>query len=202
VNALTIALSRWVETIANESAQLDVLTLKRLRMLTGRSIRFEMGAGDTTTVNFESDRVRLGVGSGDRPSVIVRGTPVALASAFIGAGKSGGISIEGDETVLEQFRGIVRDFRPDLLLPLQNLVGIPAAETITSLFEVGVSALSAVGRALGDEGSRLARRGAGQRYLTKPDFDAFIDTMRALRVRIDRLDVRANIVERTRGGDE
>ena len=202
MNALTIALSRWVETIANESAQLDVLTLKRMRMLTGRSIRFEMGAGDTTTLSFEADRVRLSMDSGDQPSVIVRGTPVALASAFIGAGKSGGISIEGDETVLAQFRGIVRDFRPDLLSPLQGLVGTPAAETITSLFEFGVSALSAVGRALGDEGSRLARRGASQKYLTKADFDAFIDTMRALRVRIDRLEVRTNIVERARGGDE
>jgi ubiquinone biosynthesis protein UbiJ len=204
VTPLTIALRRWVETLANESAHLDPLTRKRIGALAGRSISIETSpTGEATTLHFDGDSIRLSSGSIDAPSVIVRGTPTALASAFVGVGSTGsGVSIEGDEVVLDQFRSIVRDYRPDVLTPLENLVGKDAAQAITSVIELGFAAISAIGRSLGDEGSRLAREGVRQKYLTKPEFDSFLDSIQALRVRIDRLAVRTDAVERARACDE
>ena len=199
-----IALTRWVETLANGSAQLDPLTRKRLGALAGRSIAIELDpTGETTTLHFDGDSIRFTSGSADAPSVIVRGTASALAGAFVGASSGrGGIAIEGDEAVLDRFRSIVRDYRPDVLAPLENVVGRQAAQAMTSVFELGFAALSAIGRSLGDEGGRLAREGARQKYLTAPEFDAFLASIQALRIRVDRLKVRTDVVEHERGRDE
>jgi ubiquinone biosynthesis protein UbiJ len=191
-------LTRWAETLANESANLDALTRTRLRALTGRSIAIVIDPpGETTTLRFDNESIRLSTGKADAPSVIVRGAPLALASAFLGSGGRGGLSIDGDEVVLTQFRSIVRDFRPDVLSPLENLVGRDAAQSIANVFEVGFSTLAALGRSLGDEGGRLAKEGARQRYLTTGDFDTFIASMQALGVRVDRLAARVEIIEQT-----
>jgi len=204
VNPLTSALTRWAEMLANESAQLDPLTQKRLRGLDGHSIAIEFDpSGETTTLQFDGDSIRVATGHIDAPSVIIRGAPSALAAAFVGARvrTGGGITIEGDEVVLSQFRGIVRDYRPDFFEPLESLVGIRAAQAITSLFEVGFSALSAIGRSVAGEGERLARTGVRQRYLTSPELESFLESIQALRVRIDRLNVRTNVIEQARSGE-
>ncbi len=193
-------LTRWVETLANGSANLDSLTRTRLRALSGHSIAIVVDPpGETTTLEFDDASIRLRPGTTHAPSVIVRGAPIALAGAFLGSGGRGGLSIDGDEVVLSQFRSIVRDYRPDLLSPLENLVGKDAAQSIANVFEVGLSTLAAIGRSLGDEGARLAKEGARQRYLTASEFDAFIASMQTLRVRVDRLAARIEIVERTSG---
>jgi ubiquinone biosynthesis accessory factor UbiJ len=200
VSPFATLLTRWVETLANESANLDSLTRTRLRALAGRSIAIVVDPpGETTTLRFDDESIRLSPGAADAPSVIVRGAPMALAGAFLGGGARGGLSIDGDEVVLSQFRSIVRDFRPDVLSPLENLVGRDAAQSIANVFEVGLSALAAIGRSLGDEGTRLAKEGARQRYLTASEFDAFIGSMQALRIRFGRLAARTEIVERTTG---
>ncbi len=189
-------LTRWAETLANESTSLDSLTLTRLHGLSGRSIAIVIDpSGETTTLQFSDGSIRVNPGAIDTPSVMVRGTPVALASAFLGNGGRGDLTIDGDEIVLSQFRSIVHDYRPDVLSPLENLVGKDAAKSIANVFEVGFSALAAIGRSLGDEGTRLAKRGAQQRYLTASELDAFIASMQTLRVRVDRLTARTGIVE-------
>jgi ubiquinone biosynthesis accessory factor UbiJ len=200
VSPFATVLARWVETLANESANLDSLTRTRLRALSGRSIAIVIDPpGETVTLQFGDESIHLNTEPTDAPSVIVRGAPMALASAFMDSGGRGGLSIDGDEVVLSQFRSIVHDFRPDVLSPLENLVGKDAAQSIANVFEVGFSALAAIGRSLGDEGTRLAKEGARQRYLTASEFDAFIASIQALRVRIDRLAARTDIVERTTG---
>ncbi len=197
----TNALTRWVETLANESAHLDPLTQKRLAALSGHSIAIELDPlGESTTLLFDGDSIRLTAGSGHAPSVIVRGTPAALAAAFLGTNGGSRIAIDGDEVVLGQFRSIVRDYRPDVFAPLEELVGKQTAQAITSLFEVGLATLSAIGRSLSDEGSRFVRDGVRQRYLTAPEFETFVDSMQSLRLRLDRLAVRTDIIETARSG--
>ncbi len=200
----TTVLTRWVETIANESARLDPLTRKRLGALAGHSIAIELRPpGETTTLSFDGRSIRVQAGSIATPSVIVRGTPSALAAAFIGADIRGGsITIEGDEVVLGQFRSIVRDYRPEIFSPLYDIVGPQISKAVTSAVELGFAALSAIARSLNDESGRLAREGVRQRYLTTPEFDSLLDSMQALRIRIDRLDVRTNALEHPRDHDE
>jgi ubiquinone biosynthesis protein UbiJ len=188
--------------LANESAHLDPLTKKRLTALSGHSITIELEpSGEATTMQFDGDSIRLTTTRSHAPSVIVRGAPGALAGAFWGAGGRSGVTIEGDEVVLGQFRDIVRDYRPDVSAPLENLVGSQAAQAIAGVFELGFAALSALGRSLGEEGNRLARHGVRQKYLTAPELASFVDSIQALRNRVDRLTVRADIAERERASD-
>ena len=198
MSPVATALARWVETLANGSANLDPLTRARLGALAGHSIAVELDPpGETTTLHFERDSVRLIPGSSGSPSVIVRGDAATLAAAFFGAGR-GRITIDGDEVVLQQFRSILVDYRPDVLSPLTSIVGKDAAQAITSVIEIGFAAVAALGRSLGEEGGRLARGGARQKYLTTPEFESLQDATRSLRTRLDRLKVRTALVENDR----
>lgn len=204
MNPWAKALTRWVEAFANASADLDPLTRTRLRALAGHSIAVEIDPpGETTTLHFESDSIRVNPGLAGTPSVILRGDGVALVRAFFGASgdRHGGITIDGDDVILREFRGIIADFRPDIPAPLADVVGKQAAQTLTSVVELGFAAVAALGRSLADEGSRLARRGTRERYLTTPEFESFQEAARALRVRLDRLAVRTGAIETSRRGD-
>jgi ubiquinone biosynthesis protein UbiJ len=203
VSPLLTALTRWVELLANESAQLDPLMRVRLGSLAGRSIAFELEPpGETATLHFDAGSIRLSPGVVASPSVIVKGSPRAMAAAFLGTNTGrDAITIDGDDVILSEFRSIVRDFRPEILSPLATIVGSDAAQTITGVVELGVATLVALGRSIRDEGGRFARDEARQRYLTVSQFDAFLKSVGALRIRIDRLVVRTDIVEGAQDGD-
>jgi ubiquinone biosynthesis protein UbiJ len=192
-------LTRWIEALANGTAQLDPLTRARLDQLAGRSIAFEVSPpGEAATLYFDNGVIRLEPGRAAAPSAVVRGSPTALTSAFFNRSTArNDIGIEGDELILEELRGIVRDFHPELLPPLDKLVGAQAAQTIASLLELGFAAVSGLGRSIGEEGGRLVRSGARQRYLTSGDFETLLTAMQALRIRVDRLNARTELVERS-----
>ena len=195
------AFTRWIESFANGAARLDPLARTRLRALSGRTVEIEIDPpGETLWLLVDGETIRLRDERIDAPSVRVRGSPAAMAAMlFDVGGATPKLQIDGDESVLGELRAIVRDFRPDGLPPLDGIVGAQTAQTITGLFEIGVSALSALGRGLSEEGGRIARDGVKQRYLTKPEFDGFIDAMQQLRVRLDRIAVRTETLETTRG---
>jgi ubiquinone biosynthesis protein UbiJ len=199
VNPLFNVLTRWAETLANGTAQLDPLTRARLDALAGHSIAVEVNPpGEAATLYFENRVIRLNPGIGAAPSVIVRGRATALATAFFStsAGR-GGMTIEGDELILAELRSIVRDFHPELIPPLDQLVGENTSQAITSLMEFGLATLSALGRSVSEEGNRFVRAGARLRYLGAADFETLLASIKALRVRVDRLDARTEIVERS-----
>ena len=155
------------------------------------------------TLHFDDESIRLQAHRIEAPSVVVRGTPGALAAAFIGVDmRHDSITIDGDEVVLGQFRSVVRDYRPDAFSPLGRLVGPEVAQALTSAVELGFAALATVGLSFTDESRRLGREGVRQRYLTAPELDSLLDSMRALRIRIDRLNVRVDALERPRDRDE
>ena len=158
VSPFATLLTRWAETLANESTNLDSLTLTRLRALSGRSIAIVIDPpGETTTLQFSDGSIRVSPGAIDTPSVIVRGAPVAFASAFLGSGGRGGLTIDGDEIVLSQFRSIVHDYRPDVLSPLENLVGKDAAQVDRKRLRSGIL------RARGDRPQPRRRRNTARK---------------------------------------
>jgi ubiquinone biosynthesis protein UbiJ len=197
-------LTQWVEALANGAADLDPLTRSRLDKMKGHSVAIEMKSlGEAATLFFDNRAIRFEPGIAAAPSVIVRGTPAALAAAFFSpAAPGGGMTIEGDELILTELRSIVRNFHPESLPPLDELVGPQAAQTITSLLELGLAAASALVRNVGEEGGRLVRAGARQRYLGAADFETMLTSMQALRLRVDRLNARTEIVERSARGRE
>ena len=165
MSPLLTVLTRWVELLANEAAQLDPLMRARLRSLAGHSITFELEPpGETATLHFDAGSIRLNAEFVASPSVIVKGSPSAMAAAFLGTNASrDAITIDGDEVILGKFRSILRDFRPEVISPLVDIVGKDAAETITGAVELGLTTLAALGRTIREEGGRLARDGVRQR---------------------------------------
>jgi hypothetical protein len=67
--------------------------------------------------------------------------------------------------------------------------------------ELGFAAASALVRNVGEEGGRLIRASARQRYLGADDFETLLSSIQALRLRIDRLNARTDIVERSARGN-
>ena len=201
-NPFLSALTRWAETLANGSAQLDPLTKARLRSLAGHIVDIEFEpTGDAMSMRFDGESVHISASKSVVPTVRVRGSIAAIAGAIIGLDKSASdLTIEGDELVLEQIRAMIREYRPDVFPRLDALVGHEAAQSLTGLVELGASILGSLARGMRDEGKRIARVGAMHSYLTRRDFDAFIESMGRLRVEIDRLDVRANLLAQSREG--
>jgi ubiquinone biosynthesis protein UbiJ len=203
VNPFIAVLTKWAEALANGAADLDPLTRTRLDNLSGRSIAIDMKPlGEAVTLSFDNRAIRFEPGIGAAPSVIVRGSPAALTAAFFSsAAPRGGMTIEGDELILTELRSIVRSFHPESVPPLDELVGPQAAETITSLLELSFAAASALVRNVGEEGGRLIRAGARQRYLGADDFETLLSSIQALRLRVDRLNARTDIIERASRGN-
>ena len=197
------ALARWAEAFANGTSRLDPLTRARLRSLSGRSIEIDLEPpGEKLWLRIDGESIHLDAETSEPPSVRVRGSPAAMAAMLFDAGEGRSkLEIDGDDAVLGELRSIVRNFRPDGFPPLDDVVGARAAQAITSLFEIGASAFATFGRSVRDEGERLARDGVKQRYLTKPDFDRYLDSVQQLRVRVDRLGVRTGLVEAERKRD-
>lgn len=195
-------LTKWAETLANGAADLDPLTRARLDKLSGHSVAIDMKPlGEAVTLSFDNRAMRFEPGIAATPSVIVRGSPAALTAAFFSSAAPRGMTIEGDEVILTELRSIVRSFHPESVPPLDELVGPQAAETLTSLLELGFAAASALVRNVGEEGGRLIRAGARQRYLGADDFETLLSSIQALRLRIDRLNARTDIVERSARGN-
>jgi ubiquinone biosynthesis protein UbiJ len=194
VNPLLATLTRIATSLANGAADLDPLSRARLHRLAGRSVAVEVAPpGEAVTIYFDAPAVRIEPGVGAAPSAIVRGTAAGLVARLFGG--TGQVAVEGDELILTDLIDIVRQYRPDLSPPLDGIVGRDAAGAIASLFELGVASIGALGRSIADEGSRLARSGAGQRYLSRPDFETWLADVQALQLRIDRAAARTTVLE-------
>jgi ubiquinone biosynthesis protein UbiJ len=153
--------------------------------------------GETATLSFDGGIVQLESGMAEPPNVLLRGSPAALAGALLGGARgTDTLTIDGDEVLLTELAGILRDYRPDGLPPLDSLVGTQVADSLATLFEVGAAALTALGRNAGDEGRRLVKDGVRQRLLTRPDYDVLLGSLAELRVRLDRANARVAVLER------
>ena len=197
------ALTRWAESFANGTARLDPLTRARLRTISGCIVEIVVDPpGEAVWLCIDGEQIRLQNEPFDRaPSVRVRGSPAAMVALLFGFDRPNAkLEIDGDDAILGELRAIVRSFRPDGMPPLDDLVGDRTAQTLAGLVEVGISAFSALGREVRDEGGRLARNAIGQRYLTASEFDRYLESLLQLRVRVDRLTVRTGLVEAARSG--
>ncbi len=194
MNPLLAALTRMATSLANGATQLDPLSTGRLHRLAGHSVAIEVvPPGEAVTIYFDAPALRIEPGIGVTPSAIVRGNAGGLVARLFGAG--GDVAVEGDELILSDLVDIIRQYQPDLSSPLDDIVGKDAARAVASLFELGVAAIGALGRGVAEEGSRLARAGAGQRYLNHTDFEKWMASVQALQLRIDRASARAAILE-------
>lgn len=120
------------ERIANRAAALDPAASEHLAPLTGRWLKFELeGLGIDLWIGAEQDRMIVraeqepGVdGESFEPDTRVRGTPGALlAMAVPELSGPGGVHIEGDARLAQQFQQAMNRIDPDLEQGLADVFG-------------------------------------------------------------------------------
>jgi len=178
----------FVNTLANAGLRLDPLSESRLRALEGRCVHLIPrlpAAGEKIFSLLVSDgRLELVPYAIPQPNAIARGTMTDLLGWIArGPSPSGGISFEGDETVLQELSDIFRAYRPDLSEPVAGLLG---HELTASLLNVVEGAVAALRSAAQGAGSAL-QQGTAQHYVTRKSLNTFLDVLDDTRARVDRL---------------
>jgi ubiquinone biosynthesis protein UbiJ len=195
MNPAVSALAQWAEVLVNSALSLDPVAEARLRRLDGVSFRIVSTLPEEElNVRCVGARLLLARGPIDKPNVIVTGTSQALLAALTGIGRPD-VTVEGDETLLDELRAIVRNLSPDFSRPLAPLIGEEGAAALTGFVSAGAKMLRSFAAAIDSESTRWIRSGLHSRVATSPDLDRFADKVTRLRLAVDRLDARVRLLE-------
>ena len=189
------ALAAFASNIARAGLSMDQGTREHLRALEGRLIRI---VSEQPTLSFyllvEDGRLTCLSTSDKTPHVMVSGSGLALARWLSAPHRTEGIRIEGDEGVLLEVSSALSNFSPDLLSPLTRVLGPDTTQTLLGGAELAVSAFRSAA-----EGVGLAlEQTAANRFITRADTNALLDSLDELRLRIDRLASRIKEEEQRR----
>ena len=173
----------------------DPATRARLAPLAGKRIEIACSAPPMQwSIQVEESALRITGGPCDTPSAIVRGNALQLASWLLpGAGQ--GVQVEGDVLLLTQLKEIFSDFAPDLAEPLSRVVGSVTADTLLGTFEMGLKSLSGALAGAREE----ARQRSSNMFVQQGEFDALLDGIDTLRLRVDRLAAKVKREEDRKG---
>ncbi|MEQ8857064.1 MAG: SCP2 sterol-binding domain-containing protein [Pseudomonadales bacterium] len=188
--------------LANRSLDLDPASRARLAALEGNRIQLSMDLGPLgqrdLTLTVISGQLRAFARAAQSPHVILRGNPAALAAWLLGADtdSAGGLSIDGDTTVLAEFSALLRGFRPDVAGPLERVIGAEGARTLLGTAELALAGL----RSALEGAGRSVREGAAQTFVDRAQASRFLDDLDDLRLRVDRLAARVDTEAQRRSG--
>lgn len=184
--------------LANASLDLDPISRAKLAALEGYQVQIiseapsplgERHFGLTVT----AAGLRFHARALERPNVIVRGTPLDLATWLLaGEGAAGTrLVIDGDATVLQQLLAVLRGFRPDPAVPLERLLGRDLTTRALGGVELALSAL----RSAFDAAGGSMRQQAARTFADSRQLEGFLDELDDLRLRVDRLAARVTAEE-------
>jgi len=195
MNPAVSALAQWCEAVVNGALSLDPVAEVRIRRLDGRSFAIVSTAPEETfVVRCVGARLLVARAAIDKPNVIVTGTSQALLAALTGFGTPD-VMVEGDEALLAELRGVLRDLQPDLTRPLTPLLGAEPAAALSGFVSAGTKLARSLFAALDNEGTRWVRDTAHRRFAASDDVQRFVERVGALRLAVDRLDARVRMLE-------
>ncbi len=199
MSAAEVLFIDFLDRLTNASLKLDSQSASRLKRLEGRMLRLE---GEMP--NDVSDRIfTLKVDGGQlsfyphalpEPNVIVKGKLVDLVTWLLARGNAANVTIDGDDTVLQELFDVFRNFAPDLGKPLSNLLGSQTAEDLLGTAELAFAALRSV---IEGAGSAIKESAAG-RYADEARLGALLDGIDNVRMRTDRVAERIRAEETRR----
>lgn len=189
--------------LGNRSLSLDPRSAARLTALEGKSVRFDVigPTGDLTTpltLEIIDAQIAFDTRTDSTPDAIVRGTAPALFGWLVtnsGHRAPAGVTFEGDENLLQQIAALVKDFRPDLEAPLDQLFGRAAARDLLGAAETTANLLRSAFEGLGHAMQTSARTAVRAGFVAQPDMPDMLDALHALQLRMDRLGARIQQLE-------
>lgn len=168
--------------------------MDRIEALDGRRLRVELvGPGVAIDLIADGDELRVEDEAAEPADATLRGTPLQLFEALRGDGfgsfGEGGIAIEGDAEVAEQFAAALRLARPDLEEQLSYLTGdVLAHEIGNAVRDAGAWGKRAISALLLNSGEFL--REESRALPTRVEVDRFFRDVDDLRDSVDRVAAR------------
>ncbi len=190
---LEAALNRWLG--------LDPLALGEVEALSGRVLGVEVaGAGRSFYLSFAGSTIHIGTDCGVLPDAMVRGAPASLVRMLLGAESTrplalGEVIIEGDQDLVQRFKGLLTRMEVDWEEELSKVLGDVMAHELGRLGR---------GAARWAGGARRTAALDVQEYLTEElrlvvpgaAFRTLADDVDTLRDDVERLDKRVERLAR------
>ena len=169
----------------------------RLAELDGHTVEIRCAAPPIAWhLDVDEGALKFRHGPATAPHAIVTGSAAELAGWLLPGTPTGDLRIDGDVIIVERLSAMLADFNPELIRPLQRMLGEQGAASILGAAEAGLaglrSMLDGVGRATSSQGGD---------YVRQDQLDSVLSGIDELRLRMDRLAAELE-GQRKQGGQE
>jgi ubiquinone biosynthesis protein UbiJ len=179
-----------LELLADGALNADPVARAQLQALAGHCIVVRVdGTRREFALRITEQGLRMETAVPMNPSVTLTARPAALWSMLRGEHRADS-RIDGDESVLQAFAAIVRNVRPDPAVALDGVLGPQAADALADTIDLGLAAARTLTDALFEAGERFVRARGRRYFLSRDDYERFIERAYRLRLGMDRIEAR------------
>jgi ubiquinone biosynthesis protein UbiJ len=188
----------FVNLVCRQISALDPSLVFKMASIAGQVIEIKCTAPEKVWhLIIGANGIELHNGSATHPNVAIAGAAPSLLKALTTGGESAAIQIDGDETLLLELSELIKNFYPDLVLPLALILGDKNANKVAATLELGMSALANLASSLGADAAQNAGAKFAAGFTNTENFARHLDELDALRLRVDRLSAGISQRERT-----
>jgi ubiquinone biosynthesis protein UbiJ len=203
-NPVLAALGRALEVALDRLVDLDPETRTALRSLDGRAITLDFRpAPFAMRIAVAGDRFRIGPAFEGESALRVAASPAALLSLALARGREGAVTpgrveIAGDAELARRVERIASRFAPDFDEAFARVFGDVAGFQIARAVRQSLSFAKKSAELLARDTAEFLTE-ESRDLVAKPELDAFLDDVDALRERADRLDARVRRLSASSG---
>ena len=188
------ALQRLLMQLSARAIALDPHTARELRALAGQVVEIHCLEPDLRWhLRVAEEHIDFATGPAEQPNVALTGSAKGLLQTLITGSSADGVAIDGEATLLMQLQTLAKNFSPDLVRPLTNVVGTDKAQRTAALLELGAATLCSMFNAAALQTQESAESFMTQRFTTDPEVENFLTRVDQLRLRVDRLQARLTL---------
>jgi ubiquinone biosynthesis accessory factor UbiJ len=194
-NPVLALFGRALETALDRLVDLDPETRTALRSLDGRAITIEFrNTPLAMRIAVAGDRLAIGPAFEGESALRVAASPAALLGLALARGREGGVTpgrveIAGDAELARRVERIASRFAPDFDEAFARVFGDVAGFQIARAVRHALAFARKSAAALARDTAEFLTE-ESRDLVAKPELDAFLDDVDALRERADRLDAR------------
>ena len=194
-NPVLALLGRALEAALDRVVDLDPETRASLRPLDGRAITIEFrNTPLAMRIAVAGDRLAIGPAFEGDSALRVAATPATLLGLALARGREGVVTpgrvdIAGDAELARRVERIASRFAPDFDEAFARVFGDVAGHQIARGVRTALAGLRDSARAFARDTAEYLTE-EGRDVVAKPELDAFLDEVDALRERADRIEAR------------
>ena len=203
-NPVLAALGRALEVALDRLVDLDPETRTALRSLDGRAITIDFRPTPLAMrIAVAGDRLRIGPAFEGDSALRVAASPAALLSLAFARGREGAVTpgrveIAGDAELARRVERIASRFAPDFDEAFARVFGDVAGFQIARAVRQGLAYAKKSAESLARDTAEFLTE-ESRDLVARPELDAFLDDVDALRERTDRLDARVRRLSASSG---